>query len=220
MTHFDIVIATPANSFTPAYVHSLVKTIKAIEERNLTWTFLSHSSSLVNVAREATIEDTKQFDLGNCAPMGGKHTYNKIISIDSDISWTPEQFFKLYDRDLDVVSGVYLTDNGKQTSVHLNNKPMQYEDFSWRDTLFRCDGFGFGFLAIRQGVFESMPRAWFQPVLQELTNQETQQTVALFMGEDLSWCFRARHLGYFMWCDPTIKVTHHKMQEVKFDGIA
>jgi hypothetical protein len=215
--HYNIVIATPANNFTPAYVHSLIKTIKAIEEKNLTWTFLSHSASIVNIAREATIEDTNQFNLSNRFPMGGKHTYDKIMSIDSDISWTPDQFFNLYNRDLDVVSGVYLANNKKQTSVHLNNKPMQIEDFSWRDTPFRCDGFGFGFLAIKNGVFESMPRSWFQPVMQELTNQESQQTFTLFMGEDLSWCFRARHLGYFMWCDPTIKVTHNKMQEINFN---
>lgn len=217
MAHYDIVIATPANSFTPYYVHSLIKTIKAIEERELSWTFISKGASIVNVAREATIEDTNKFNLDNRSPMGGKHTYNKIISIDSDISWEPEQFFKLYDWDLDVVSGVYIGDNKKQTNIHLNDRPLQVSDFSWRNTPFRCDGFGFGFLAIRQGVFENMPRAWFQPVMQQLNNPETGEVFTMYMGEDLSWCFRARQLGYYMWCDPSLKVTHHKIQEIKFD---
>ena len=216
--HYDIVIATPANSFTPPYVHSLIKTIKAIEERGLSWTFISKGASIVNVAREATIENTNKFDLNNRSPMGGQHTYNKIISIDSDISWEPEQFFKLYDWDLDVVSGVYIGENKKQTNVHLNDRPLQVSDFEWRDTPFRCDGFGFGFLAIKQGVFEALSRSWFQPVLQTLIKSETGEQFVMYMGEDLSWCHRVGNLGYYMWCDPTIKVSHHKTQEINFDN--
>lgn len=217
MAHYDIVIATPANSFTPQYVHSLIKTIKEIQIRGLTWTFLSKGASIVNVAREATIEDTKEFNLGNIYPMGGKHTYNKIMSIDSDIEWEPEQFFKLYNWDLDVVSGVYLADNADQTNIHLNNKPLTKLDFKWRETPFRCDGFGFGFLAIRNGVFENIHRAWFQPVIQNLSNPETGEFFTMYMGEDLSWCFRAKHAGYYMWCDPSIKVKHYKVQEISFE---
>lgn len=217
MAHYDIVIATPGSSMVSHYVKSLVLTIKAIEERGLSWTFLSHSASLVNVAREATIEDTKIFDMDNNKPMGGKHTYNKIISIDSDIEWTSEQFLKLYDHDLDVVSGVYLIEDGKQSSIHYKDAPLQMEDFSWRTTPFRCDGFGFGFLAIRTGIFERLSRAWFRSSLHPMINNETGVILTLFSGEDLSWCERVKNeLNVDLWCDPNIKVKHHKMNPVMF----
>jgi GT2 family glycosyltransferase len=39
------------------------------------------------------------------------------------------------------------------------------------------------------------------------------------MGEDLSWCKRATDLGYDIWFDPTVKVTHNKMMKLTWEGI-
>ena len=189
-----------------------------MEAQGLTWTFLNESSSLVHLAREATIEGNgMKMNLNGNAPLKGEHTYDKIIWIDSDISWTPEQLFKLYHHPFEVVGGVYLLDDADMTSVHLNGGPMYKKDFEWRDTLFRIDGCGFGFLAIKSGVFENMSRAWFRTEQTVMTNQDNGRKVIIDGGEDLSWCIRAKkELNIDIWCDPTIKVTHNKMQKVKF----
>jgi hypothetical protein len=67
-------------------------------------------------------------------------------------------------------------------------------------------GVGFGFVAMKQGVFENIPRPWFQ--IRQVQWPELPFTVN--MGEDYSWCENARLSGYRIWVDPAVKVKHHK----------
>jgi len=219
MAHYNIVFATPGHSMTNNYVKSLASSIAFLNEIGLTWTFINQSSSLVSLAREATIENSMVFDMNNNAPMKGEHTYDKIISIDSDISWKPEQLIKLYNYDLDVVSGVYLCDDQDQSNIHLNERPLLKKDFERFKGPFKCDGVGFGFLAIRSGVFESMQRAWFTlSNVYLFSKKDPNKRLTVFVGEDLSWCNRVKHeLNKDIWCDPSIRVTHHKTIGITFD---
>lgn len=219
MAHYNIVFATPGHSMTNHYVKSLASSISFLNEIGLTWTFINQSSSLISLAREATIENSMVFDMNNNAPMQGQHTYDKIISIDSDISWKPEQLMKLYKYDLDVVSGVYLCDDQDQSNIHLNERPLVKKDFERFSGPFKCDGAGFGFLAIRSGIFESMQRSWFSLSNIYLSNKkDPNKKLSIFVGEDLSWCNRVRYeLHKDIWCDPSVKVTHHKTIGISFD---
>jgi GT2 family glycosyltransferase len=60
-----------------------------------------------------------------------------------------------------------------------------------------------------------MTRPWFQSVI--VTNDNGFSFP--MMGEDLSWCKRAIDLGYDIWFDPTVKVTHNKMMKLTWEGI-
>ena len=76
---------------------------------------------------------------------------------------------------------------------------------------FKVAGAGFGFLAVKQGVFEKMPRPWFGPVAIPNTdeNKDTSPEFIL-IGEDLSWCTKAINCGFEVWVDPKVRVTHQK----------
>jgi GT2 family glycosyltransferase len=39
------------------------------------------------------------------------------------------------------------------------------------------------------------------------------------MGEDISWCKRVTDLGFNIWFDPRVKVTHHKTMKLTWEGI-
>jgi len=209
--HYNVVIATPGRQFHADYVMSLMETTKWLNENGLTYTMLNTYSSFVPSAREMTATGTYVHNWETKEVGSGKFTYDKIFWIDSDISWTNEDFRRIYESELDVVSGLYQTDvYGTVACNYPDNegRPTKVNkvEFLLFDEPVEVGGVGFGFVAMKQGVFENIPRPWFGikkikwPEHDFLTN----------VGEDYSWCYNATGAGYKIWIDPLVKVNHHK----------
>ena len=210
--HFDVVIATPGNGFTPGYMRSILRTVAILDQEGLSWNFLNQGGSLVAMARESTIGG---YDTNNplmSEPCSGQFTYNKIIWIDSDIEWTPQDFFKIYNSEKDIVSGCYLMED---RMIPIYNQPrggMMPEQMLLEKTdPFKVAGTGFGFLAVKYGVFEKMPRPWFGPVAIPNTSEDKDSNPEfILIGEDLAWCTKAIKCGFDIWVDPKVRVIHQK----------
>lgn len=206
----DVIICTPGRMMEAEYVQSLTETIQVLNKNNISWVFSNQYSSLVNSAREATIMGSKYLNASATEPMNGEYEYQKIIWIDSDISWTPEDFIKLYESPLDIVSGIYFNEEGvpmisfKEDSVYFDHKFFQEKKYP-----FEVFGIGFGFVAMKQGVFESIPRPWFDSEFQRISKPDGEDIFVAF-GEDFSWCKKAEKAGLKIYADPSIRVTHHK----------
>jgi GT2 family glycosyltransferase len=141
-------------------------------------------------------------DITNNKPLLGKATYDVMLWIDSDIEWKPEDFLKLYNSDKDITTGIYISDQGV-----LMYTPSSKEHLAKTEHI-EITHAGFGFIAIKKGVFENVSRPWFQ-------TQYTKQTIdgkeyLIPFGEDYSFCTKARQAGFKIYVDPTIRVTHHK----------
>ena len=219
--HYNAVIATPGHSLMSAYVASLIKTIDVLNEKGITWTFTNKYASHVGDAREITIGGPDPQDATDSRPFKGEITYDKIIWIDSDIAWEPEQFLKIYESDKEIMSGMYLLANGQVTVYPERMGPsLLYQDVVNKFEPFKVHGIGFGFVAVKQGVFESLSRPWFQSVEITLKDSKTlEEFPFMMMGEDISWCERVSRAGYEVWVDPTVRVTHHKMMTLSWEGI-
>ena len=154
-------------------------------------------------------------------PFKGAVTYDKLFWIDSDISWTPEDFFKLYESEKEIISGAYLLGNGEVTAYPEKlGAPLRYEQVLEMKKIQKVHSVGFGFVAVKQGVFESLSRPWFQSAQVTMTDPETNKDWTFpIMGEDVSWCERVNNLGYEIWLDPTVRLTHHKTMKLTWDGI-
>ena len=218
--HYDILIATPGANMLPGYVRSLLRTVKVMENEGISWNWLTEYSSLVAMAREITIGGEDYRDINNSAPMGGRMSYNKIIWIDSDIAWDPVDFFRIYESDKDIISGCYmLQDRTVPVYYEPLGSALTEAEILEKKTPFKVAGTGFGFLAVKQGVFESMSRPWFSQTEVMIKNPETGLEERKFplMGEDLSWCTKAIKLGYDVWVDPRVRVTHHKQMVLAWD---
>jgi hypothetical protein len=219
LDHYDVLIATPGATLEASYVSSLVETIRECNKRGITFKWLNAYSSLVHHARELTATGNlrNQLDPSHKGPMEDSVTYNKIFWIDSDIEWTPEQFFKLYDSECAVISGVYLLADGITTSAHGWGIPggIPVSEILEKDKPFHVQSTGFGFVAVKQGVFEVLKRPWFAMALQaiELPNGSI---IEDSLGEDISWCMKAHDAGIPIFLDPTVKVTHIKKEKLKF----
>lgn len=218
--HVNLIIATPGHSVMTQYLESLLATISVLNKNGITWGFTSKYSSHVADARERTISGDVFSDPSETRPFNGDITYDKIMWIDSDIAWKPEDVLKLYDSEYDIVSGAYLQPNGDCVAYkELLKEGMKYEDVLKMTDPIRVEGAGFGFIMIRSGVFESLSKPWFQSPIMEWNSEEGDLYRFTMIGEDLSFCKRATDAGFEIWFDPTVRVTHHKMMKITWDGI-
>lgn len=210
----DVVIATPGHSMEAEYVKSLVSTINMLNERGITFHFANKYTSRVAAAREATAMDSDFLDAFNNSPLLGQIKYKKLFWIDSDISWNPSDFLSLYNSNLDIVSGVYLSDRGVPMFSTLDEKQDIHEILNSTKAI-EVMAVGFGFVCIKQGVFENMPRPWFDTKFVKMTDPSTNKEFFVPFGEDYSWCISAKDSGYNIFVDPLIKVTHNKKVAIR-----
>jgi len=209
--HYHVLIATPGGSMSPGYVESLVETLRWLKDECMDFLWLNKYSSFIPSARELTATNTYVHNYDTNAIGEGKFTYDKIVWIDSDISWDVEMFAKLIESDLPIVGGLYQTHPNGTVALAFedeNGKPRKVnkvELLLW-DEPVECWGIGFGFIAMEAGVFENMQRPWFEieKIKWDAVPFETN------IGEDYSWCVRARRAGFKVMVDPTVKVRHHK----------
>lgn len=211
--HYNVVILTPGHSVTAHYLKSLLVTVNFLGQNGISWNFMNQYSSHVGDSRERTIGGENYNTVKMSAPGGGTFTYDKLFWIDSDISWTVEQFMRLYNSPKHIISGVYLLDDG---TVPVYKRPMvrglTKAEIGKMKEPFRARACGFGFICIAQGVFERIERPWFGSVEVEVTNDETNEVSYIhpLMGEDTAWCEKAYRLGMQLWIDPLVRVEHQK----------
>ena len=211
-TRIDVLIATPGHSAKMEYVKSLVKTCAALDEAGIKYGFISRYSSFVATARELTALDLSNHNYDSNQVASGIE-YKKIFWIDSDIEWKPEDFLKLYESELEIVSGLYQLDWAGTVAVNYPNgrgvpTRVNKVEFLLHDAPVEVGGVGFGFLAVKQGVFEKMARPWF--LINRVQWSESNPELKVNVGEDYSWCANASRAGFKIWVDPSVKVKHHK----------
>ena len=207
-----VLIATPGHSAKMEYVKSLTKTLRELSANGIKYDFLSQYSSFVPTARELTALNKTQHDYSEGVGVAGGIEYKKILWIDSDIEWEPDDFLKLFYSELDIVSGLYQLDSAGTVAVNYPNErgvPTRVNkvEFLLHDLPVEVGGVGFGFVAIKHGVFEKMERPWF---LINRVQWEEGREMRVNVGEDYSWCANATRAGFKIFVDPLVKVKHHK----------
>lgn len=206
MEHYNILIATPGHSLEAEYVKSLTLTLAAISKKGLTYKWLNEKGSLVHEVREATLTGDYNLNLSEKGPLHDKVTYDCIFWIDSDISWTVDQFFRLYESKYQVTSGAYLLPHGATTVSDIKTGvPYSKAQVLAMSTPIRVSGVGLGFVCVKAGVFERLPRPWFY-----MMSRSMSETLIINVGEDSSWCAKIYQNGMEVWFDPKVLVGHVK----------
>ena len=207
----DVLIATPGHSAKMEYVKSLVKTCAELDSLGLTYRFINRYSSFVPTARELTALDSSAHNYSSSEVAGGVE-YGKLFWIDSDIEWDVADFMRLYNSDLDVVSGLYVLDTAGTVAVNYPNSAglptrVNKVEFLLHSEEVEVGGVGFGFVCVKGGVFEKMERPWF---LINRVRWSLEDEIRVNVGEDYSWCANAARAGFKIFVDPLVKVKHHK----------
>lgn len=217
--HVNLIIATPGHSVMAPYLKSLLAFTQELNISGISWAFTNEYSSLVADAREATLNGGPQNSITEQRPLQGQVTYDKILWIDSDIAWSPEDAMKLYNSDKDIITGAYLMAGGEVVVYReIFGKPLSYEEVLQMKDPEKVYAAGFGFICMKSGVFENLSRPWFQPVMGTRKDEEGKEFNFPIVGEDLSFCVRANDAGMEIWFDPTVRVIHHKTMKLTWEG--
>ena len=218
--HINLIIATPGHSGLSGYIKSLLAATQELSRRNITWAWSQEYSSHVADAREMTLNGDYQNNPREQRPFKGQITYDKILWIDSDIIFTPEDVIKAYESPFDVVTGAYTIASGEVVAYkELFGRSFTMDEVKAMTEPQKIFGAGMGFFCMKSGIFEKMSRPWFQSV-PGTTIFDGEEFTFPIMGEDLSLCKRINDLGFEIWLDPSIKLIHHKTYKLTWEGLA
>lgn len=129
-----------------------------------------------------------------------------LLFIDSDMSFEAEGLQKLLDLNADIATGLYVERSGSHhrptVYKHIDIRTKEHEavkeyfDLIDRD-VFEVEGCGMGFCLIKTDVLKTIITTYgdcFQPICG--------------LGEDLSFCWKAKQCGFKIMCDSTFTLGH------------
>lgn len=138
--------------------------------------------------------------------------YERLMFVDADIEFQPEDVFRLWDMNQDVAVAAYAMKRpDKPLSAWVHGSMVELDDLEGPTLV---DYAGTGFMMINRGVFERMRDAW--PEI-EHTEGLVGQCWQFFdigivdgvsLSEDYWFCHRWRELGGNVVLDPSIRLTH------------
>ena len=127
-----------------------------------------------------------------------------LLFVDSDMTFMPDIYEKLKLHDKDIVSGLAFKRKPPfDPTVFKNIKPRDETDptadviHDYPETLFEVDACGMAMCLIKTSVLKDIYDRMgnlFEPLPG--------------LGEDLSFCYRAKKCGYKIFCDPTAQTGH------------
>ena len=222
----NIVFCLPGRTISMTFLKNFVQLCFDMVQNGMSIQISQDYSSMVNFARCKCL-GANVLRGPDQVPWDGKLEYDYQLWIDSDIVFNSQKFWQLCDMAIPeeggekpIVSGWYCTEDGRTSSVAhwlsedkfaQNGGVMDHETIetlSKREVPFTVDYTGFGWLLIKNGVFENeeIKYPWFAPKMQIFESGSVQD----MCGEDVSFCLDAKAAGFDIWCDPRIRVGHEK----------
>jgi hypothetical protein len=209
-----VIFCLPGRQFSNNYFNSWNATVSALNERGISYAYSMIYDPVVYYTRNRILGGQNTGGKSQ-KPWQSQISYDKMIWIDSDIVWKPEDVLKLLGSDKSVIAGTYLMGDGKNFPIveHLDFtllattgtfRFMDQVDINTRTSPFKVSYTGFGFVCVTAGVFESMEYPWFQPRWVSGENFHD------FCAEDVGFCWSAQELGHEIWVDPAVRVSHEK----------
>lgn len=144
----------------------------------------------------------------NLALQAMKAEFDYMLWLDSDMVFQQDLLIKMKqvmdEKDLDFLTGLYFRRVPPFTPVLFDQLDIDENGIctwtDWKDVpegMFKIGGCGFGCVLIKTDVLFDV-QSKFGELFNPIAN----------MGEDLSFCWRARQCGYDIWCDPSLVCGH------------
>lgn len=144
----------------------------------------------------------------NLALQAMKAEFDYMLWLDSDMVFQQDLLIKMKqvmdEKDLDFLTGLYFRRVPPFTPVLFDQLDIDENGIctwtDWKDVpegMFKIGGCGFGCVLIKTDVLFDV-QSKFGEMFNPIAN----------MGEDLSFCWRARQCGYDIWCDPSLVCGH------------
>lgn len=150
--------------------------------------------------------------------------YDRLIFLDSDISWEPGQLLKLARWPVEFVGGCYRYKKGEEGyPIGWLPDPELKGLYSNALGLIEVASLPGGFMSLARSVFEKIraanPDRQFEHMGKEMFCYfEMPYTLGRLWGEDGFFCKTWRELGEKIYLDPTIELTHWDFSPVPYKG--
>lgn len=216
MSHIDIqlndmsvMIGMPTHrDLPPKTVLSLITTFERCYKLNIHCELGMVQSGVVNWGRDDVIDSFM------------KSSARKLFWIDSDMTWTPDQFIRLLalSKLHAVVGASYVAKTDRPTFFvkYDQSKPIPTNKYG----MLEVEGLGLGFTVVDRDVIEDL--VWKAPKLfDEVGNREIAQVFRTDSidgkrrGEDMAFFADIRALGYKVHLDPEIDLGHVGIKEYR-----
>ena len=208
-----IIFCLPGRTYSGDFMMSFIELLSFVGSQGANFKISQQYSSMVNYARcKCAGADVSRGK--NQKPFDGLE-YDYMMWIDSDIRFNNEMFMKLVEIDKDIASGWYSQPGGTSPVVEkmddnyfIQNGSYQFltaDELSERSDICKVDYIGFGWVLIKQGVFESIEYPWFAPKIINIGGDL--QDVC---SEDVAFCHDVKKVGIDIWLDPSCRVGHEK----------
>ena len=144
-----------------------------------------------------------------------KEGCDRVLWLDSDMEFQPDIMERLsarIDEGRELVSGLYMTRKApirptiykemriRETGTEKKGVAVTYRDYP-ENAVFEIDACGFGIVMTTVRLLRDVTESYGLPF-----------TPMLLYGEDMSFCMRAKELGYPLWCDSGIRAGHIGMK--------
>lgn len=135
--------------------------------------------------------------------------YDYVMWFDSDMVFQPDTMLRMLEimdeNDIDFLTGLYFRRQPPFTPVIFDQLDLREDGMGVDHHNFetvpeeriKVAGCGFGCVLVKTDVLFEVQAKY-----------DCMFTPFLSMGEDLSFCWRARQCGYDIWCDPSIECGH------------
>lgn len=224
----SVTFCIPGNNFTTGFFNSWTKLLFFLKANPtlITPHFVNYYSPNVYALRNAMLGGKQE--AGNVQiPFAEDFESAYVFWLDSDMVFEPLQvlqtIYKMEKYDLDILSGIYYTGDGKTLTVLKDDSEeclMQNGSFKYYSLdelkelaetheakICEVSNVGLGFVCVRNEMFEKIDYPWFQPEFYKNMNG--------FYNDDLSIFRKFKSIGAKIYCDTTIIVGHDKTVTLK-----
>lgn len=206
---FKVVVGIPLKGHTPP---------QSYHDRMMMWKYLGHREEddfhkkvsprycfSLNCTGEILVPYARELMAKQTLAMNADY----LFMIDDDQLASPDLFFSLAENDKDICAALAFTRNPDHKPViydaidghdKVTGKSYYRTKFAMnypRNTLVECDAVGFGAVLIKRKVIEAL-EATGEPMFMGLMGA----------GEDITFCLKARKLGFSVWMDTRLKIGH------------
>jgi len=239
---FTIVFCLPENTFSNQFITSWSETLLAL-------TRSGHKVLLTNENGENMLQSRnlclggKTWNGKTQSPFQGQIEYDYMVWINGNVAFTPQHIARMIehmesDTEKHIISGCYLRDDNQTFDIieqgnwdfnkFINqggefHRVTRDELFIKRNSLFKADYIGFGFVCLRKGVMESLEYPWFKPLfydftvqMQDPSGQEHERQIRGFENEEAGISRSFIEKGYDIWVDPILTVGKNTSQILHF----
>ena len=209
-----IVFCLPGNNFSNDFLCCWSKLLVWCVQNNIQPIISSHFGAVAYYVRNQCLGGDVRRGIHQ-KPFAGTICYDYLMWIDSDIVFNIDDFTKLLQRNVPVVSGIYLMQGGTHYATvinwdekyFVNNGAFEFaqiNSFNNSINLVEVDYTGLGFFLCKYGVFETLEYPWFRPIFFNIGNCYD------FCSEDVAICKLLKSKDQKIFIDPTVKVGHQK----------